>query len=274
MESGQEKSLMAPHIAMLPSPGMGHLIPFAELAKRLIGLHGFTATFITLSSFQSPIQIAFLSSLPRSISSISLPSVSLSDAPSDARVETLLSLEASFSVPAVTSILHDLKMKTHLVALIVDLFCCDLFEAARSVGLPCYLFVPSNCLFLSLMLHLPTLDATTTCEYGDLLGPLELPGCTPIPGPDLLSPLQDRSNDCYKWMVHHGRQYHKADAILVNSFGAIEPDTIKVLRDHRPPVYAVGPMIRDKSTEGFYKSSGLDWLDKQPSGSVLVCLLR
>jgi hydroquinone glucosyltransferase len=269
MESGQEKSLAAPHIAVLPSPGMGHLIPLAELAKRLIAIHGFTATFITFSSSQSPTQTAFLSSLPPSISSISLPSVSLFDAPPDARIETLLSLEASLSVPAVTSILNDLKMKTHLVALIVDLFCCDLFESARSVGLPCYLFISSNCLFLSLMLHLPILDVSTTCEYRDLPGPLELPGCTPIPGPDLLHPLQDRSNDCYKWMVHHGRQYHKADAILVNSFGAIEPDTIKILCDHQPPVYAVEPMIRDKSTDEFDKSSYLDWLDKQPSGSVL-----
>lgn len=160
-------------------------------------------------------------------------------------------------------------MKTHLVAFIADLFCCDLFEAARSVGLPCYLFFPSNCLFVSLMLHLPTLDVTTTCEYRDLPGPLELPGCVPIPGPDLLHPLQDRSIDCYKWMVHHGRRYHEADAILVNSFEAIEPDTVKVLRKHRPPVYVVGPMIRDNLTDGFDKSSCLDWLDKQPAGSVL-----
>ncbi|XP_078176979.1 hydroquinone glucosyltransferase-like [Carex rostrata] len=270
MESCQEKPMeVTPHIAMLPSPGMGHLTPFAELAKRLISLHGFSTTFITLSSSQSPTQTAFLSSLPPSIYSLSLPPISLSDAPSDARIETLLSLEASRSVPGVTSILHDLKKKTNLVAFIADLFCCDLFEAARSIGLPCYLFFPSNCLFLSLMLHLPTLDATTKCEYRDLPGPLELPGCMPIPGPDLLHPLQDRSNDCYKWMVHHGKRYHEADAILVNSFEAIEPDTVTVLREHRPPVHAIGPMIRDKSTDGFDKSSCLDWLDKQPVGSVL-----
>ncbi|KAJ4781956.1 Glycosyltransferase [Rhynchospora pubera] len=254
---------------MLPSPGMGHLTPFAELAKRLISIHGFTVTFITLSSSQSPTQTDFLSSLPPSISSRSLPAVSLSDAPSNARIETILSLEASRSVPAVTSILKDLKTKTNLVAFIADLFCCDLFEAARSVGLPCYMFFPSNCLFLSLMLHLPTLDATTTCEYRDLPGPLELPGCIPIPGPDLLHPLQDRSNDCYRWMVHHGSRYHDADAILVNSFEAIEPNAVRILREHQPPVHAVGPMIRDKSTDGFDKSGCLDWLDKQPAGSVL-----
>ncbi|KAJ4808385.1 Glycosyltransferase [Rhynchospora pubera] len=269
MECCQEKSIVTPHIAMLPSPGMGHLTPFAELAKCLISIHGFTVTFITLSSSQSSTQTDFLSSLPPSISSRSLPAVSLSDAPSNARIETILSLEASRSVPAVTSILKDLKTKTNLVAFIADLFCCDLFEAARSVGLPCYMFFPSNCLFLSLMLHLPTLDATTTCEYRDLPGPLELPGCIPIPGPDLLHPLQDRSNDCYRWMVHHGSRYHEADAILVNSFQAIEPKAVRILRQHRPPVHAVGPMIRDKSTDGFDKSGCFDWLDKQPAGSVL-----
>ena len=40
-----------PHVAVLPSPGMGHFIPFAELSERLVLHHSFTVTFITSSDF-------------------------------------------------------------------------------------------------------------------------------------------------------------------------------------------------------------------------------
>jgi hypothetical protein len=53
MENGTKAN--APHIAMLAIPGMGHLIPLAELAKLLITKYGFTATVMTfLSSLHPP----------------------------------------------------------------------------------------------------------------------------------------------------------------------------------------------------------------------------
>ena len=33
-----------PHVAIIPSPGIGHLIPLVELAKRLLDNHGFTVS--------------------------------------------------------------------------------------------------------------------------------------------------------------------------------------------------------------------------------------
>ncbi|VAH70761.1 unnamed protein product [Triticum turgidum subsp. durum] len=73
-----------PHVAMLVTPGMGHLIPLAELAKRLAARHGATATLITFASTASATQRAFLASLPPAITSLSLPPVDLSDLPADA----------------------------------------------------------------------------------------------------------------------------------------------------------------------------------------------
>ncbi|KAJ4765719.1 Glycosyltransferase [Rhynchospora pubera] len=271
MENGTE--ITTPHIAMLATPGMGHLIPLAELAKLLVSKHGFTATLMTFASTASKTQQAFLSSLPSSISHVSLPPVSLSDLPPGAALETLISLEAVRLIPAITSALKELKTRHNVVGFVADLFGADTFDAARDAGLRSYLFFPSNLLTLSLMLHLPEIDANLTCEFKELAEPVQLPGCVPIPGTEILSPLQDRSNECYKWMVHHGKKYREADAILVNSFDEIEPDVAKILcqpEPGRPPVYPIGPLIQTGSTvdkEG--RAECLDWLDKQPANSVL-----
>ncbi|CAL9170727.1 unnamed protein product [Musa hybrid cultivar] len=263
-----------PHVVLLPTPGMGHLIPLVELAKLLVAHHGFSVTIVTLdASSASKAQDALFSSLPDSISSLALPSVPLDDLPSDARIETIISVAASRSLAHLRDALSGLKSSANLVALVVDLFGTDYFTVALELCLPRYLFFPSNLLTLSLIFHLPELDATTTCEYRDLSEPLRLPGCVPIPGRDLLHPIQDRSNDAYRWVVHHARRYREAEGILVNSFDAIEPEAAKVLREPepgRPPVYLVGPLTQcwnPKATDE--RAECLRWLDQQPPGSVL-----
>ncbi|KAF7034099.1 hypothetical protein CFC21_045153 [Triticum aestivum] len=265
-----------PHVAMLVTPGMGHLIPLAELAKRLAARHGATATLITFASTASATQRAFLASLPPAITSLSLPPVDLSDLPPSAAIETLMSEECARAVPALTAILSGLKNTTRLVAFVADLFGADSFDAAAAAGVArrC-LFFPTNLHVLTLILHLPELDASVPGEFRDLAEPVRLPGCVPIPGPDILSPLQDKSDPCYRWMVHHGRRYRDAEAILVNSFDAVEPDVARALRapePGRPPVYAIGPLIKtdaaDVDTDA-PREACLEWLDRQPPRSVI-----
>lgn len=245
-----------PHVAMLVTPGMGHLIPLAELAKRLAAHHGVTATLVTFASTASATQRAFLASLPPAITSLSLPPVDLSDLPQDAAIETLMSEECARSVPALTEILTELKSSKRLVAFVADLFGADSFDAAVAAGVPkrC-LFFPTNLHGLTLILNLPKLHESIPGEFKDMAEPLRLPGCVPIPGPDVLSPLQDKSNPSYKWMVHHGARYREAHAILVNSFDAVEPDAAAALRapePGRPTVHNIGPLTqtREGSTVG------------------------
>ncbi|EES10040.1 hydroquinone glucosyltransferase [Sorghum bicolor] len=269
-------AVRGPHVAMLATPGMGHLIPLAELAKRLASRHGATATLITFASTASATQRAFLASLPPAVTSLSLPPVDLSDLPRGAAIETLMSEECARSVPALTSILLDLKRTTggRLAAFVADLFGADSLDAARAAGVRrrC-IFFPTNLHALTLMLHLPELDASVSCEFRDLPEPLRLPGCVPIPGPDILMPLQDKANPCYRWMVHHGGKYRDADAILVNSFDAVEPGPAKILRqpaaDHRPVVYPIGPLIHADGREDDKDALCLEWLDRQPARSVM-----
>lgn len=251
---------------------MGHLIPLAELAKRLVHRYNLTATFITFAESASKAQRAFLDSLPPSISSLSLPPVDLSDLPSDAKIETRMAVATTRSLPALTSVFQTLQQSHNLIALVADLFAPDAFDSARDLGIPPYLFFPSNLLALSLLLHLPELDRSFPCEFRDIPTPIKLPGCVAIPGKDILAPLQDKTDEAYSWMVHLGNKYREAEGILVNTFDEIEPDTAKELKKTepgRPPVYTVGPLIRTGS-EGKPDTSGcVAWLDQQPPGSVL-----
>ncbi|OEL22205.1 UDP-glycosyltransferase 72B1 [Dichanthelium oligosanthes] len=265
-----------PHVALLSSPGMGHVAPLAELARRLHDAHGFTATVLTYASSDSAAQRAFLASLPPAVGAASLPAVPLGDLPAGAAIETLLSVEAQRSVPALTAVLSGLKSTTNLVAFVADLFGADTLRAARDAGVPGYLFFPSNLLMLSLMLHLPRLDANVAGEFRDLPEPVRLPGCVPVPGADILQPLQDRASDAYRWMVHQGERYRDAAGILVNTFDAVEPGAAAVLRQPepwRPPVYPIGPLTRQPTDDGgsgaVDATSCIDWLDAQPDRSVL-----
>ncbi|PAN04001.2 hypothetical protein PAHAL_1G033900 [Panicum hallii] len=262
-----------PHVALLSSPGMGHVAPLAELARRLHDAHGFTVTVLTYASSDSAAQRAFLASLPPAVGAASLPAVPLGDLPAGAAIETLLSVEAQRSVPALTAVLSGLKSTTNLVAFVADLFGADTLRAARDAGVPGYLFFPSNLLMLSLMLHLPRLDAEDAAEFRDLPGPVRLPGCVPVPGADILQPLQDRASDAYRWMVHHGERYRDAAGILVNTFDAVEPGAAAVLRQPepwRPPVYPIGPVTRQATDGAAADATGcIDWLDAQPERSVL-----
>ncbi|KAL6660694.1 hypothetical protein ACP70R_001729 [Stipagrostis hirtigluma subsp. patula] len=271
------------HVVMLATPGMGHLIPLAELAKRLVHRHGATATLITFASTASATQRAFLASLPPSIAALTLPPVDLSDLPPAATdVVTLMSEECARSVPALTEILVGLRETTRLAAFVADPFGTDSFDAARDAGVEGrYIFFPSNLLALTLLLHLPELDATVAGEFRDLAEPVRLPGCVPIPGQVL--PLEDRSSTCYAWTVHHAKRYREAKAIIVNSFDAVEPEATTVLRRRepgRPPVYNVGPLIlsngsSNQASAATHLSSSspraacLEWLDRQPARSVI-----
>ncbi|KAM3198183.1 hypothetical protein ACQJBY_073354 [Aegilops geniculata] len=270
--SGTAEARRPPHVAMLATPGMGHLIPLAELAKRLAARHGVEATLITFASTACATQRAFLASLPPTIASMSLPPVDLSDLPHGASLATLMSEECVRLVPVLAGLLTGLRETTRLVAYVADAFGADSFDAAVAAGVPRrYLFFTGNLHWLTLILHLPELDGSMPGEFRDLAEPVRLPGCVPIPGTEVMSALQDKSNPSYRWMVHHGERYRHAEAILVNSFDALEPDAARVLslpEPGRPPVYNIGPLIRMDASD-VPRAACLDWLDRQPPKSVI-----
>ncbi|XP_007051600.2 PREDICTED: hydroquinone glucosyltransferase [Theobroma cacao] len=262
-----------PHIAILPSPGMGHLIPLVEFAKRLVHQHNFTVTFvIPTDGSPSKAQKSTLDSLPSSIDSVFLPPVDLSDLPEGSKIETVISLTVARSLSFIRDALKSLAAKTKLVGLVVDLFGTDAFDVAREFNVSPYIFFPSTAMTLSLFLYLPKLDQMVSCEYRDLPEMVRIPGCIPIYGNQLLDPTQDRKNDSYKWLLHHTKRYRLAEGIMVNSFVDLEGGAIKALQDKepgKPPIYPVGPLVNVDSSSKADGSGCLKWLDGQPHGSVL-----
>ncbi|XP_078431599.1 hydroquinone glucosyltransferase-like [Wolffia australiana] len=120
-------------------------------------------------------------------------------------------------------------------------------------------------MLLSLFLSLPDLDARTAGEFRDLPGPVQLPGCVPLLGADLVDPCQDRSDEAYAWLLRQASSYPLAEAIFVNSFEAMEGATFTALAGG-PPVHAVGPLVQSPEPRACTATA---WLDGQPPGSVL-----
>uniref|UniRef100_A0A7C9ELQ7 Glycosyltransferase n=3 Tax=Opuntia streptacantha TaxID=393608 RepID=A0A7C9ELQ7_OPUST len=261
------------HVVIVPTPGMGHLIPLVELAKRLVNLptHRFTFSFIIPT--QGPAteaQRAAVGSLPSGRAECYfLPPVSMDDLPPDAKIETKIALTLARSLPALRARLRTLSRAQVLV---VDLFGTDAFELCPEFGLRPYIFYPTTAMCLSFFFQLPQLDSQVSCEFKELVEPVEVPGCVPVRGKDLLDPVQERKNDAYKWVLHHAKRYRLAEGILVNSFMELEKEAIEALQKPepgKPPVYPVGPLVQTGLSKGVEGCECLEWLDEQPSGSVL-----
>ncbi|KAK1565155.1 hypothetical protein Q3G72_020049 [Acer saccharum] len=281
MQHKQETVPVQAHVAMVPSPGMGHLIPLVELANRLVLQHNIRVTFIVPDdgSSMKP-QKKLLESLPEMISTVFLPPVNFEDLPDNVKMETRIELSMTQSLPAFRDSLKVLVQSElttgRLVALVVDLFGVATFDVAREFGVPPYIFFTSTAMELLFIFLMPELDEKFACEYKDLPEPVKLPGCVPIYGSDLMDPVQDKNDNVYKWVLYLAKHYPSVAGFLVNSFIELEPGAFKALMEGESgfgvPIYPVGPLVQTGSNiidnvDDHFEC--LKWLDQQPSGSVL-----
>ncbi|CAO2819187.1 unnamed protein product [Amaranthus hypochondriacus] len=267
-----------PHIAIIPTPGMGHIIPLTELAKQLTEFN-FCITILIPndgSLTSKPLNDILLTLPSHIISHQFLPPVDFSDLPSDTDIETRIILTLTRSIPAIRDSLRVMTESTRLVALIVDLFGSPIFDLAHEYGILPYLFFTCSGLALCTAFSFPKLDKMYACEYRELPEPVQLfPGSVLVHGIDLPDPVQDKKKESYKAMLGLIEQYYKASGILVNSFSDLEPVVFKYLMENDrygnnfPPVYPIGPVIRTCSKFDLDNSCYLKWLDEQPSNSVL-----
>lgn len=251
---------------------MGHLIPLVEFAKRLVSCHPeFSITFvIPTSGAPAKAQESTLESLPSSMDYTFLPPVDLSDIPEDTKIESIICLTMARSVPALRDSFKSMIAAKSVVAVVVDLFGADVFDAAKDFNISPYIFFPSTAMVLSLFLHMPKLDEMVSCEYRELTEPVKIPGCIPIHGKYLLDPVQDRKNDAYKWVLHQMKKYSLAEGIFLNSFMELEEGAIKSLVEEqpgKPRVYPIGPLVNKGGK--VEETECMKWLDEQPHGSVL-----
>ncbi|RXH95715.1 hypothetical protein DVH24_008215 [Malus domestica] len=126
------KLLKPPHVAIVPTPGIGHLTPLIELAKRLVVHHNISVTFIIPNdgSLLTPQKKVLEAVSSLSISYVFLPMVTFDDLPDDIRMETKIGLTMTRSLSALRDSVRVLNESTRLVSLIVDVFGVDAFDVA------------------------------------------------------------------------------------------------------------------------------------------------
>ncbi|GJV40277.1 hydroquinone glucosyltransferase-like protein [Tanacetum coccineum] len=267
---------MEGHVAIFPSPGMGHLIPLAELAQRLLQHHRLFATFIIPTVVGATIkpQNDILNTMPENISSIFLPPVDLNDIHDDATAETRIALTMGRSFHALRETLAELvRASKRPTAFVVDVFGPPSFDIVKEFNIPPYIFCPVSAMSVISLFYTPILDKMYDCELRDLPEPLRLPGCVPFRGSEMSEPLQDKKSEIYKQILHLLNLFSLSKGVLVNSFYELEPSAFKALEEGewcKPEVYSVGPLIRPGSKN--QTGDGIEclkWLDKQPVGSVL-----
>jgi len=268
---------------------MGHLIPTAELAKRLSGSHGLSVTFITCKWMFSPrLMAAYSENMASSgfdINFIQLPEMEIEGA-QHMKPETYLSKLFEKSKGLVKNSLRSLLDSASPVsAFIIDFFCSTMFDVAAELRIPTYVFFASTASMLSVTLSLPKLVSEIPISFKDADFPIEIPGIQPIPGSDMPTPFQDRSDEAFYWMHHHCSRLWEATGILLNTFEELETEAFKALVEGKianptnigrmPRLYPVGPLIASSPLEQNDKlvedgrADCLKWLDNQPPSSVL-----
>ncbi|KAL0007650.1 hypothetical protein SO802_009152 [Lithocarpus litseifolius] len=137
-----------PHIAILPSPGMGHLVPLVEFAKLLLLHHDFHITCI-IPTIGSPSKAMkeVLQALPTSIEYVFLPPVNLEDL-KGAKPGLQIILTMTRSLPSLRDVLTSLVATTRLVALVVDFFGTNALDVSKELKVSPYIFYPTNAMVL------------------------------------------------------------------------------------------------------------------------------
>ncbi|GAU29930.1 hypothetical protein TSUD_360450 [Trifolium subterraneum] len=170
-------SLLPPPVTMMGSPGMGHLIPMIEFAKRLINHHNLHVTFIIPTDGPpSKAQTTVLTSLPCDISHIFLPPITLSGLPPNTKIEPLISPSVLRSLPSLRHTLLSLTSTHRISSLTVDLVDIDAFNVVVEFNIPPYVFIPSPTIVLSFAFYLPQLDQEVQCEFIDHIEPINILG--------------------------------------------------------------------------------------------------
>ncbi|XVF61994.1 hypothetical protein PTKIN_Ptkin08bG0180700 [Pterospermum kingtungense] len=266
-----------PHLALLASPGMGHLIPVLELAKRFVSQQSFKVTVFIVAADHASISNSSLLKSPPDLDDdlldiILLPFIDLSN---------ILEPDASYTTKILTMMLESLpflrseisKREFRPSALVVDLFGTDAFPIADEFNMLKYVFIASNAWFFAVMLFSPEIDPKEVVEHAKNQKPLEIPGCNKsIKLEDTLEPfLVDPNDPFYQGFIASAIKMSMADGILVNSWEELEPTILKTLGEaEKVPVYPIGPVVRPTEENPDLGHQAIkNWLDKQPRESVI-----
>ncbi|KAK3129765.1 hypothetical protein QOZ80_6BG0484340 [Eleusine coracana subsp. coracana] len=267
-----------PHIVLLPSAGMGHLVPFGRLAVALSSTHGCDVSMATaaptVSAAESRHLEALFAAYP-SVRRLDLQLAPLDESQFPGADPFFLRFESMRrSLP---SLLGPLLAGASASALVTDIALSSVvIPVARDLGLPCHVLFTASAAMLSFCAHFPAyLDANNGGGVGDV----DVPGVYRVPKSSIPQALHDPNHLFTQQFVANGRGLVRAAGVLVNTLDGLEPEAVAALRDGAvaagfPPVFAVGPLCpvtflcedpESKKKDSYYMA----WLDAQPARSVV-----
>ncbi|KAI3747766.1 hypothetical protein L6452_10408 [Arctium lappa] len=267
------------HVAIISSPGMGHLIPVLLLGNRLATHHHLHVTIIAVTTQTSSAESQLLASLTHDSTHINIIKIPLLDIsnllhPNDA-VVTHLAIMLREARPGIRSAISAMTRRPDV--LIADLFSTESLPIADEFQMQKYVYVPCSARFAALTTYCHVLDKEINGQYVDRSEPLMIPGLDPVRSENVPDPMLDRNNQQYNEYVRMGIDFSTlSDGILINTWTDFEGKSIKALKDNeilrsvvKVPVYDIGPLTREYDVAGSEKNKVIEWLDMQPLESVL-----
>ncbi|XP_065848630.1 anthocyanidin 3-O-glucosyltransferase 6-like [Euphorbia lathyris] len=165
-----------------------------------------------------------------------------------------------------------------LAGFVIDMFSSPIIDVADEFGVPSYIYFTTTAVFLGLMFHLLVLSDEQKVDLSQLKDStndavFDLHVLSkPLPARFL--PYLVFSEEMLSSMNDNTRRCRRAKGILLNSFMELESNAIKSLSDGElPPIYPIGPVLHLESGSGsdggVYQQEIINWLDDQPSSSVI-----
>ncbi|KAG5396806.1 hypothetical protein IGI04_018620 [Brassica rapa subsp. trilocularis] len=223
-------------LIFIPTPTVGHLVPFLELARRLIDQDDRIRITVLVMKLQGQ---SHLDAYVNSIAS-SLPYVRFIDVPELEDKPTLGSTQSAEAfvydfternIPLVRNIVLSILSSPALdgvkvKGIVADFFCLPMVEVARDVTLPFYVFFTTSSGFLAMLQYLADRHSNDTSVFvrdsGEMLS---IPGFV-NPVPVNVLPTALFMEDGYDAYLKLAMLFNKTNGILVNSSIDIEPFSV------------------------------------------------
>nr|A0A0A1H7N4.1 RecName: Full=UDP-glycosyltransferase 708C2; AltName: Full=C-glucosyltransferase b; Short=FeCGTb; AltName: Full=UDP-glucose:2-hydroxyflavanone C-glucosyltransferase [Fagopyrum esculentum]BAP90361.1 UDP-glucose: 2-hydroxyflavanone C-glucosyltransferase UGT708C2 [Fagopyrum esculentum] len=254
-----------PHVVVCSGAGMGHLIPFLNLAS-------------TLSSAPYRCKVTLLIVIPLITDAESHHISSFfSSHPTIHRLDFHVNLPAPkpnvdpffLRYKSISDSAH--RLPVHLSTLappISAVFSDFLFTQGLNTTLPHlpnYTFTTTSARFFTLMSYVPHLAKSSSSS------PVEIPGLEPFPTDNIPPPFFNPDHIFTSFTISNANYLSLSKGIIVNTFDSFEPETLSALNSgdslpDLPPVIPIGPL---NELEHNKQEELLPWLDQQPEKSVL-----
>ncbi|KAK7321344.1 hypothetical protein VNO77_31898 [Canavalia gladiata] len=267
-------------LIFFPLPSIGHLASSLELAQLLINHHNhLSITILSIKLPNFPSSDAYIKSIIATQPQIKIIDLSHVEPPPHVPMKSPPYYMWNFMltlIPHVKATLQNIlsTCSNPVIGLVLDFFCVAMIDVGNELGIPSYLFMPSNVGYLSLMFSIQKRQIDDVFNDSDQVEYF-IPGFSnPVPSSVLPVAIFNKDGG-YAASYKVSQRFKDTKGIIVNTFSELEKYAIDALSDGQtPPIYAVGPLINLKvqsnpNLDQTQHDKILKWLDEQPPSSVV-----